>query len=408
MRETSSDVTIVGGGPCGSFAALNLAKLGLSVNVFEEHSEIGVPCHCAGHLSIKGLKLLGLHPLPPRILENTFYGAIFNSAKGKRFRVRFPSPVTCSVNRFLFDKYLAVVAKKNGVRYFLNSKVESLTNERDYVKGVIVRQGKTRERFLSKVTVDAEGMSSRILRQSGLSAFDSRMLVKTVQAEAENVKDTEADMVEVFLDKTYAPGFYAWLMPKRDGKAKVGLAAKKGNPKELLQRFMAKHPTASKKLGEAKITRISSHSITLGGPVPRTYSSGFLVVGDAASQVKPTTGGGVISGMTCAKIAADVVWEASHERNFTSDFLQLYQTRCNRIFGVEFKFMLRIRKMLDLVPDEKLDEAITFYSRIGLDKALQNFSDLDFQARSFLRTLQNPRMPIALSHFLLSYLLANR
>jgi len=407
MHKFFSNAIVVGGGPCGSFTALNLAKLGFDVNVFEEHAEIGVPSHCAGHLSVKGLKSLGLYPLPSEIVENTFYGAVFHSPKGKRFYVRFCSPVTCAVNRVLFDKYIAEMTEKIGAHYFLNSTVKSLIVENGFVKGIIARRGKAEERFSAKVVVDAEGISSRLLRQAGLSVFNRHMLVKAVQAEVENVQDLETDIVEVFLGRDYALGFYAWLMPKRNGKAKVGLAAKIGNPRELLQRLMLKHPTASKKLRRAKILQISFHSIPLGGPIPKTFSNGFLTVGDAASQVKPTTGGGVIFGMTCAKIAAEVAYEALRKNDFSSDFLSIYQKRCNKKLGSDIKFMLRIRRMLDALPDEKLDDAINFCTKIGLDKALQSFDDIDFQGRSLLRTLWNPRMPVVLFYFLLSYLFAN-
>lgn len=408
MHEFFSDAIVVGGGPCGSLAALNLAKLGVDVNVFEEHAEIGVPCHCAGHLSIKGLKLLGLHPLPSEIVENVFYGAIFHSPKGKSFHVRFSSPVTCAVNRVLFDKYIAKMAEKAGAHYFLNSVVESVIIENGFVKAVIVRREKVKKRFSAKVVVDAEGISSRILRQAGLIAFNRRMLVKAVEAEVESVQGLETGMVEVFLGRDYAPGFYAWLMPKGDGKAKVGLAAKTGNPRELLQRLMLRHPTASKKLRVARILQASFHSITLGGPIPKAFSNGFLVVGDAASQVKPTTGGGVIFGMTCARIAAEVAYEALSKNDFSSDFLCMYQSRFNKILGSDVKFMLRMKKMLDALPDDKIDDAINFCARIGLDKTLQKFEDIDFQGRSFLRMLWKPRMPIALFYFLLSCLFANR
>lgn len=408
MQENSSDVIVVGGGPCGSFTAVNLAKLGSNVNVFEEHTEIGAPCHCPGHLSIKGLKLLGLHPLPSEIVENTFYGAIFHSPKGKKFCVRFSSPVTCAVNRVLFDKYLAEMAEDAGAGYFLDSMVESLIVKEGFVKGFIVRREEAKEKFSAKVVVNAEGIPSKILRQAGLFASNPHMLVKAVQAEVENVKDMETNMVEVFLGREYAPGFYAWLMPKQDGKAKVGLAAKIGNPRELLRRLMLKHPAASKKLRKAKILHTSFHSIPLGGSIPRTFSDGFLVVGDAASQVKPTTGGGVIFGMTCAKVAAEVAYEALCRENFSSDFLCTYQRRCNKTFGSEVRFMLKMRRMLDALPDGKLDDAINFCAKIGLEKALQNFQDIDFQGRSLLHTLWNPRVPLALSYFLLSYLFANR
>jgi digeranylgeranylglycerophospholipid reductase len=408
MHEFFSDAIVVGGGPCGSFAALNLAKLGVDVNVFEEHAEIGVPCHCAGHLSIRGLKLLGLHPLPSEIVENVFYGAKFHPPNGKSFHVRFSSPVTCAVNRVLFDKYIAKMAEKAGAHYFLNSVIESLIIENGFVKAVVVRRGKAKEKFSAKVVVDAEGISSRILRQSGLVAFDRHMLVKAVEAEVENVQDMETGMVEVFLGRDYAPGFYAWLMPKEDGKAKVGLAAKTGNPRELLQTLMFKHPTASKKLRSAKILQASFHSITLGGPIPKAFSNGFLVVGDAASHVKPTTGGGVIFGMTCAKIAAEVTYEALRNNDFSSGFLCMYQSRCNKTLGSDVKFMLRIKKMLDALPDDKIDDAINFCAKIGLDKALQNVEDIDFQGRSFLHMLWSPRVLIALFYFFLSCLFANR
>ena len=406
--ETVSDVIVVGGGPCGSFAALNLAKFGVKVTVFEEHDEIGVPSYCTGHLSIKGLKHLGLYPLPAKIVENIFYGANFYSPKSRKFSVRFSSPVTCVVNRVLFDKYIAEMAETCGVRYCLNSRVESLIIEDGFVKGVFVKQdGKAAKKFLAKIVIDAEGISSRILRQAGLPTLNRHMLVNGVQAEFENVEDTEPDMVEVFLGKNYAPGFYAWLVPKSDGMAKVGLAAKTGNPKELLQRLMLKHPIASKKLRKAKLLQTAFHSIPLGGSIPKTYSDGILTVGDAASQVKPTTGGGVIFGMTCARVAAEVAYEALHENDFSSDFLGLYQKRCKETLGFDVNVMLKVRRMLDAMSDEKVDDAINFCTKLGLDKTLQNVRDIDFQGQALLRALRTPRMLTAFIYFFLLYLSAN-
>jgi digeranylgeranylglycerophospholipid reductase len=406
--KTVSDAIVVGGGPCGCFTALNLAKLGANVTVFEEHSEIGVPSHCAGHLSIHGLKNLGLHPLPAKILENTFYGAVFHSPKGKEFSVRFSQPVTCVVNRVLFDKYMAEMAEDAGVHFCLGSRVESLVIEDGFVKGVIAkRNGESAEKFLAKIVIDAEGIPSRILRQAGLPTPNRDMFVNAVQAEVENVRDTEPDVVEVFLGKGYAPGLYAWLIPKRDGNAKVGLAAKTGSPKELLQKLVRKHPVASRKLRAARILRAAFHPIPLGGPIPKTYSNGFLAVGDAASHVKPTTGGGVILGITCARVAAEVANDASHKNDFSSEFLSAYQKRCGRILGFDTDIMLRLRKMLDAVSDEKLDDIISFCTKLSLDKTLQKVEDVDFQGQSLLRLLRSPSVLSVLFYFFFIYLSAN-
>jgi digeranylgeranylglycerophospholipid reductase len=405
--ENHSEAIVVGGGPSGSFTALNLAKLGVKVKVFEEHAQIGFPTHCPGHVAINGLKNLGLYPLPAKIVENTFYGVIFHPPNGSDFSVRFSSPITCVVNRSLFDNYIAEMAKNKGVFYHLNSRVDSLIFENGLVKGVSVNRNGKIEKFFTKVVVDAEGISSKILRQANLSPLNWRMLVNGVHAEIENVKNVEQDTVEVFLGNDYAPGFYAWLIPQGKGKAKVGLAAKDGNPKELLQRLMLKHPIASKKLRQAKILHIAFHPISLGGPIPKTYSNGFLAVGDVASQVKPTTGGGLIFGLSCASVAAKVIHEALCRNDFSSEFLMAYHKQCEEILGFDLKFMLNIRKMLNVMSDEKIHEVLTLCKKLNLNKTLRNVKDIDFQGKSLMHLLRSPRFLPILFYFFFLYISAN-
>jgi len=401
------DAVVVGGGPAGSFAALNLAKLGADVAVFEEHAEIGVPSHCAGHLSIRSLRSLGLYPLGGRIIENTFSQANFYSPFGAKLSVRLARPVTCAVNRALFDRYLAETAEAAGACYSLSSHVSSLLVEDGFVKGVSVEQNGKREDVSARIVVDAEGIASRLLRQAGLSAFNRGGLVYAVEAEVDRVQDVASDAVEVFLGKNYAPGFYGWLIPRLDGTAKVGLATRRGNPKEFLKLLMHMHPVASKQLGKAAITRMSFHSISLGGPIARAYADGFLAVGDAASQVKPTTGGGVVFGLTCAEIAAQVASEAIRRGDVSANYLQLYQKRCRETLGFDVNVMLRMRHFLNALSDEQLDAALRFCARMGVDKTLADVEEIDFQGRTLLAVLKKPAMWAALAYFFMLYLAAN-
>jgi len=406
MKEVG-DAAVVGAGPTGSFAALKLAQLGLDVTVYEEHMEIGVPSHCAGHLSIEGLRRLGMYPLPSEIVENTYRGAVFHSPSGWRFVVSFDSPVTCAVNRVLFDRYLAEKARNVGARFCLNSRVVNLVIENGGVRGVIVRQPDETVRKMARVVIDAEGVSSRMLRETGIPRLDTRRLVNGIEAEVENVKDVDSSMVEVFLGRDYAPGFYAWLMPKTDGRAKIGLAARVGNPEGFLRRLVDKHPIVSRKLRGARIVRIVVHPITLGGPIRRPFSDGFLAVGDVASQVKSTTGGGVVFGMTCAAICAQVVKGAILQNDFSSDFLSRYARECNATLGFDSRMMVRMRRLLDGMSDESLDSLIGLCSRFGLEKAFQSVEDVDFQGRSLMRFLRSPRVLAAVGCFFFSYLSAN-
>jgi digeranylgeranylglycerophospholipid reductase len=401
------DVAVIGAGPCGSFTALKLAQLGLSVRIFEEHEQIGFPSHCPGHLSIKGLKELGLYPLPTEIVEHTFDGANLYSPKGNEFSVNFPSPMTCVVNRALFDKHVAKQAEDAGAMYHLNSRIDSLIVEKDAVKGVTFRQNGKTEKKRASIVVDAEGISSRILRQTGLLGLNPRMLVNGVEADVQNVKDTDTNKVDVFLGKDYAPGFYAWLIPKRNDEANIGLATRSGNPAELLQRLMLRHPVASKKLRVARITQVRVHPLTLGGPIQQACSNGFLAVGDAASHVKPTTGGGVVFGMTCARIAAEIAYEAIEKNDVSPRFLHSYDMRCRKMFGFDVKFMIRMRKTLDAMSDAQLDRIVKLSSKLGLARTLRGVRDVDFQGKTLLHTLPNPRMLTALGFFFLVYFSKN-
>ena len=397
--KPDTDVLIVGGGPSGSFTALNLAKLGVRVTVLEEHNEVGFPPHCAGHLSIGGLARLGLFPLASDIIENVFYGATFYSAKGNAFSVNLDWPVTCAVNRPLFDRHIAQLAEKEGVKFRLNTRVEALIFERNSTRGIVVNHQGRREEIRSKIVVDAEGVTSRLLKQTGLRSTNNLQVIKGLEAELENVENTSLENVEVYLGQDYAPKFYAWLIPKPGGRAKVGLGAGHGDPREFLKKFMVEHPIASRKLRKARVLSLAFHPITLGGLIPSACADGFLTVGDAAGQVKPTTGGGVIFGLTCARVAADVVKAAIDNGDYSARSLHPYQTRIDSQFGFDEKMMLTMRRMLDMLSDEQVDSLIKFCVDFKLDKVLRSVEDLDFQGRSLLKTLRNPRVIAGLGYF---------
>ena len=61
MKQSEWDVIIVGAGPTGGRAATHLAALGHRVLMLEEHTEIGRPFQCAGLVTPKALKEVGLY-----------------------------------------------------------------------------------------------------------------------------------------------------------------------------------------------------------------------------------------------------------------------------------------------------------------------------------------------------------
>jgi len=396
--QSKADVIVVGAGPSGSYSALTAANTGAEVVVLEEHKEVGLPSHCPGHISIKGLKDLGLS-LPPKFVENEISGAVFYSPCGREFRVRLASPVTYVVNRAMFDQYLAHLAEKSGAEILVGNKVESLLLEKGFVNGVSLKNG---QELNSRIVIDAEGCASYLSKQIGLQRFNTSSVVTAVNGEVDNVKDAENNVVEVYLGQKYAPGLFAWIIPRRDGSAKVGLATRNGNPRERLQRFLDKHPIARRKVKRNSVKNPSYHLIPLGGPIPKTYFDGFLAVGDVASQVKPTTGGGVIMGLTCAKIAGDTAYQAIQQNDFSESFLSRYQQKWQQAVGFDMAVMRQIRLMLNRLSDRKLDRIIGLCSELHLSETLQRIRDIDFQGKALLPIFKSPNTWVVSFYFFLA------
>jgi flavin-dependent dehydrogenase len=222
------------------------------------------------------------------------------------------------------------------------------------------------------------------------------MWVNSAQAQVDHVEDLSEDLVEVYLGSAYAPGFFAWIIPWRDGSAKVGLATREGNPRLFLERFMKRHPVASRKLKNAQRGDASYHPIPLGGPIPKTYSSGMLIVGDSAQQVKPTTGGGIVFSLICGRVAGKVAHDASETGNTSESFLATYERQWKREIGHDLRSMRRIRRMLFRLPDSKLEKIFSIARTFDVGTILSKADDIDMQGRTLTRLGLDPRLAISL------------
>lgn len=132
-----------------------------------------------------------------------------------------------------------------------------------------------------------------------------------------------------------------------------------------------------------------------------------MAVGDCASQVKPTTGGGVIFGLTAAKEAAEIAAQAIRQNDVSANALKAYQKRCNDLFNFDFRVMLRLRRFLNSLSDERLDEMLRVCGKLGVDYALSDVDEIDFQGKMLLAAARKPAVLAAFAYFGLLYLSAN-
>jgi digeranylgeranylglycerophospholipid reductase len=382
-------ITVIGGGPCGSFTALTIARSQVPVTVLEEHETIGSPSHCAGHVGKKSLSKVGL-AVPEEIVQNRIRGARFYSPLCHELVLDHGSTVTYVLNRAKFDKWLAERAVESGATYILNSRVRSITfDERPHK--LVVEKSDYRKELPCNLVIDAQGYPASLPRATSIIKTHNSRIVNGVLAEADNLTDVDDEFVELYFGNEYAPGFFAWIIPKRDGSAKIGLGAKGQDPINLLHTFSSRHPVASKKLRGSKIFNLTVHPIPLSGPLTQTYADGLLLVGDAASQVKPTTGGGIVTGILCSKIAGEVAAQSWKQSVYTAEFLSRYQSQWKKALSKDFLVMSRIRTYLDKLSDAKLDNLFELALKTGLMNDLRTMDDIDFQGHSLLNLAKRPR-----------------
>jgi flavin-dependent dehydrogenase len=121
-------------------------------------------------------------------------------------------------------------------------------------------------------------------------------------------------------------------------------------------------------------------------PLARTYSERMIVVGDAAGQVKPMTGGGIYYGLLCADIAADTLHQALTDEDFSAKRLSRYERAWRRKLGRELRTGYWARKLFERLSNRQIDRLFEIVKAGGIDEALLKAEDVSFDWHS--RTLR--------------------
>ncbi len=378
-----TELAIIGGGPAGLIAAREAAKEGVEVTVLEEHKSIGRPCHCAGLLSIKGLKALQI-PIDNRFVQNMVRGAIFFSPSKLSFKVERRDPVACIVNRVEFDRFLAERAVQAGVNIKLNAEVYDVEMSS---RGVTLTGnfGKME----AELVIDAEGVKSHIIRMAGLETVDPGGLLPAIQYELLTDAELDMDHVEIHISRKIAPSFFAWIMPLTRHHVRVGLACKGNNIKDRLEKFIEGNICLANRSAKRKYSGL----VVTCGPIPKTYHDRFMAVGDVAGQVKPTTGGGIIWGGLCAVVAGKTAAEAIKTGRVSEEILRRYEILWKEKLGREMKAALLARKIANRLSDKTVDKIFKKIIETEFYRDITDEGDIDFQRKIIVKAIRKLNIP---------------
>ena len=365
MINSYYDVIVVGGGPAGSMAAIEVAKAGFSVCILEKDRDIGTPVRCGEAIGHTGLNQF----FKPKEnwIASKIDGINLVAPNGISVGVEFKSETGYILNRKFFDYDLSRIAADNGAEVFTKSYVKDLIFKHDYVSGVIVNYIGNDIKIKSKIVIAADGIESRVGRWAGIkTSVRMKDMESCLQYSVANI-EYESNKMIMFIGEKYAPGGYLWIFPKGNGYANIGIGisgkfSKSKSAKQYLDEFINNHyPNVS-------ILTTVSGGVPCAKPIREPIANGIMLVGDAAHQINPMTGGGIASGMRGGKIAGNIAVDALNSNDFSKQYLNAYPKEMFKVFGKNHDRFYRIKETINQLNDDDLNYIAKKVSKVSEDK----------------------------------------
>lgn len=316
-------ISIIGAGPVGSYVAYKLATYGFDVQIFEDHLCIGKPVQCTGIVTPSLMKLI---EMSDAFVVNRMKKARIYSPNGKSIEVPLGDII---VDRTKFDQYLLNQAVQHGAQVYTEHRFMGFENRKVKIR----HKGKIVE-FPTDILIGADGAASTtyflINKKKPRFYYGAQAVVKGT---------FEKELFEVYLGNV-CPKFFGWVVPESSTHARIGLAPLE-KPHQYFTQFLNQLGYAQKNIGEYQ-----GGLIPIYDPDVVIEKDNVFLVGDAALQVKATTGGGIVPGMFCADILARCI------RDGTS------YTRAIKKIERDLKLHLFVRKTLDKFSDKDYNALI--------------------------------------------------
>jgi geranylgeranyl reductase family protein len=379
------DVLIIGGGPIGGHVARKIAEKEYKVGVLEKNKAIAQHLNCAGLVTSRVLESADV--TKKDIIQNKIKGANIHSPSNKIITIGGDKIHAIAIDRTKFDREIIKNAENKGAKIFLGNNVRNFHKKNNTY---FLKTSKNLE-IKCNILIGADGPYSKTRKL--LTSYQPKEYLRGIGAE---ITDTSLnpDFVEIFVGRNIAPGFFAWLIPiNKDGsKARIGLCTSKEatNPPKYYFSKMFKNKNFEPFLKNYKITRHIGGAIPIG-PLKKTYDDNLMLVGDAAAQVKPTSGGGLFPGISCADYCSKVAIDSLQKRDFSSNFLKSYQKLWQKNIGSELRKGMRFRSIFKNISDKKMDKYFEKLQNPEIIETINEYGDIDYPSKLVKPLLKKTR-----------------
>jgi digeranylgeranylglycerophospholipid reductase len=374
MIRDAYDVVVVGAGPAGSIAARTCAQAGLRVLLAEKRQEIGSPVRCGEAVGRETVEKF--IPVDSSWVAAEIDTFSVSNPQGDTV-VMPPLEHTLVLERKTFDRELAFSAAQAGAEVLVKARATGLiTNERGVAGVQLVVQGKPHE-VRAPIVIGADGTEAQSTRWAGLKSIPQ--LRDYYTAAQYLMADIEVDprICQYHLGWSLAPGGYAWVFPKGNQKANVGLVMWV-DPQERRSAIDYLNDFVAQRFPDRSILAQMVGGIPATNVLPEMVTGGYLAIGDAAHQSDPLTAGGITNGMHGGLFAAQTAIAALQLGDVSRKFLHRYEEQWDAEFGKLYRRLQRIRHAVLKVPEEKMSRMI--HDAAQLDSRHMSLKDLFFIA----------------------------
>jgi geranylgeranyl reductase family protein len=371
----NADLVVVGGGPIGGYVASNIASKGFNVSIFEEHKTVGEPSKCAGLVTSRVFDFVNISD--SEVIQNEIKGAEIFSPNGNSLIIGGNKVHALVINRTRFDQEIINQAISENAKLLLKNRVTSVQRRVNKI------ELKTTQKLqiICDLVVGADGAHSVVRDRFGFP--NPKEMLKGIGADLTGT-NLDPDFVKIFLGNDIAPGFFAWIIPTNDSgtKCRVGLCADSLSPHSILYYFsqLFKQKYGGRFLENAKIVKKIGGKVPLG-PLDKSATSNIMLVGDAAGQVKPTSGGGIYTGLLCGKHCISVAIDAMQKQNYSVDFLKKYHKLWFFDIGKELNMGMMLRNVYKRLSDQQFDKYIEKFQKPKILEVINSYGDIDYPSK---------------------------
>lgn len=307
MNRKTFDIVVVGAGPAGLMAARKAAQAGAEVLLLEKERSLGTKV-CGEAVSGSTLADAEVNPASS-FIRNRVKGIMVYAPNEKK-RVEIYSEELGFSEGFLLEKNLflqelAYRVAAEGAEISVGAEVLGVEKKQNFALAV-KRLGET-VKVEGKMLIGCDGVTSLVAKK-----FFNRgqyEVIPCIQYKMVNCRLEDCHVLETYVGHEVAPLGYAWIFPKSEKSANVGIGVRGAPAKPYLDRFIAAHPA---KFDKAKVVEVQAAPVPVGGQISRVVDGGgVLLCGDAAGQVIPLTGGGIHTSIVAGKIAGEVAGRAA-------------------------------------------------------------------------------------------------